>query len=304
VQLTQLRNFVAIVEAGSVRAAARQLGISQPAATKGLRGLERELDTVLVQRSSRGVVLTEAGKAFFVRARTVMGELREARQELARLGGSQSEIVRIGVATVIGPWLIPPSLTSFRGECPDCTVRILEGTQDTLLPLLRQGELDFAVCLRLDAESTRGFNARALARLRLTVVGRKGHPLRSARTLHALRGAHWILSRPQGTGGVVEQAFAAAGLDAPKSGTECDSQAIRMALLASSDALALLGTPMLAERSVAAHVQEIPLDKPLPLMTFCIYSRADARLSPAARSLATAIATQARTILRAGQHGA
>jgi LysR family transcriptional regulator of abg operon len=298
VQLTQLRTFVATVDAGSIRAAARQLGISQPAATKGLRALEQALDAALLQRNSRGVLLTEAGQAFLPRAKAVLGELREAQDELARIAGARSDSVRVGIATVIGAWLVPPALARFRVERPDTMVRILEGTQDTMLPMLREGALDFAVCLRLEPESTRGFAARPLARLRLTVVGRKGHPLRHARTLEALRDARWILSRPRGSGGVLEHALQAAGLALPASATECDSQAIKLALLANSDALALLGRPMLAEPAVAAVLQEIPLDKPFPLMTFSLYSRADVRPSPAARAFAAAIAAQARSILR------
>lgn len=298
-QLSHLRNFVALVDAGSIRAGARQLGISQPAATKGLRSLEQDLDAVLVQRSSRGVVLTEAGKAFLTRARTVLGELRAAREELARLAGAQGEAVRVGVATVIAPWLVPPALAQFRRDRPDTVVRIVEGTQDTLLPLLREGSLDFAVCLRLEPESTRGFTARPLARLRLVIGARKGHPLRHARTLEALQDAQWILSRPRGAGGVLEHAFKAAGLELPSSATECDSHAIKVALLAGSDALGLLGKPVLTERSVAALLQEIPLDKPFPLMTFSLYSRVDVQPGPASRSFAAAIAAQARLLLRA-----
>lgn len=297
-QFTQLRNFVAIVDAGSIRASARQLGLSQPAVTKALRALEQELDAALVQRSSRGVVLTAAGKAFLPRAKAVLGELRDAREELARLGGAQDESVRAGVATVIGSWLVPPVLARYRRDRPGTIVRLVEGTQETLLPLLRAGDLDFAVCLRVEPESTRGFTARSLARLRLTVVARKGHPLRQARTLDALRNAHWILSRPRGSGGILEQAFQAAGLALPPSATECDSQAIKLALLAGSDALGVMAKPMLAEPAVAALLEEIPLATPLPLMTFSLYSRADARPSPAARAFATAVASQARLILR------
>jgi LysR family transcriptional regulator, regulator of abg operon len=299
VQLSQLRNFVTTVDAGSIRAGARQLGISQPAATKGLRALEQELDAVLLHRSSRGIVLTQAGKAFLVRAKTVLGELREAREELARLGDTQIEVVRVGIATVIGPWLVPPVLAQFRQSRPDTILRIVEGTQDSLLPLLREGALDFAVCLRLEPESARGFTVRPLAKVRLTVVGRKGHPLRNARSLEAMRDAQWILSRARGSGGVLEHAFQAEGLPLPASATECDSQAIKVAIISSSDALGLLGKPMLSEPSVVALLQEIPLDKPLPFMTFGLYSRAETRLRPAARAFATAIAAQARSILRA-----
>jgi DNA-binding transcriptional LysR family regulator len=62
---------------------------------------------------------------------------------------------------------------------------------------------------------------------------------------------------------------------------------------------------MLSHPSVSALLQEIPLDRPFPLMTFSLYSRADTRLSPVARALATAIAAQARSILReqSGSHG-
>lgn len=296
--LTQLRNFIAVVDAGSIRAGARVLGISQPAATKALRALERELDAVLVQRSSRGIVLTDAGKAFLSRARTVQSEMRQAQEEIARLSGGGSETVRVGIASVVGAWLAPPAMARFRAERPDTVVRIIEGTQETLLPMLREGALDFAVCLRLEPESTRGFTVRPLARFRLTVVGRKGHPLRNARTLDALARADWIMSRPRGSGGVLEHAFRAAGLELPASATECDSHAIKVAAVAASDALALLGKPMLSEPTVAALLQEIPLDKPFPLLTCSLYTRADARPAAAARSLAAAIASQARLILR------
>ncbi len=298
-QLSQLRNFITMVDAGSIRAGARELGISQPAATKGLRALERELDAVLVQRSSRGVVLTDAGKAFLSRARTVQSEIREAKEELARLSGVGNEMVRVGVASVVGAWLIPPALSRFREERPHTVVRVVEGTQESLLPLLREGALDFAVCLRLEPESTRGFTVRPLARFRLTVVARKGHPLRQARTLEALSTARWVMSRPRGAGGVLEQAFKAAGLELPASATECDSHAIKVATLVSSDCLALLGKPMLAEPAVAALLEEIPLDRPFPLMTCSLYLRADARPGVAARGLASALAAQARLILRA-----
>jgi LysR family transcriptional regulator of abg operon len=298
-QLAQLRAFSSIVEAGSIRAGARQLGLSQPAATKGLRALEQELDAMLVQRSSKGIVLTPAGKAFLARARAMLEEMRQAREELAGLAGGTVHTVRVGVASVVGSWLIPPALAHFRADYPDTAVRVVEGTQESLLPLLREGALDFAVCLRLEPESTRGFSARPLARFRLTVVGRKGHPLRHARTLEELGQARWLMIRPRASGGVLEEAFKAAGMALPVSATECDSHGIRVAMLAGSDALGLLGKPMLSEPAVAALLQEIRLDKPFPLLTCSLYTRAEARLNAAARALASAIGSQSRLILRA-----
>jgi molybdate transport repressor ModE-like protein len=299
-QLNQLRNFIAMVDAGSIRAAARSLGISQPAATKSLRSLEQELDAVLVQRNTRGVTLTEAGKAFLAHARSVQSELQRARQELAQLAGQRSEAVALGVASVVGAWLVPPVLERYRASWPDAGVRVVEGTQETLLPLLREGAIDFAVCLRMDPESTGGFSVKPLARLRLTIVGRKGHPLRQERSLRALADAHWVMSRPRGGTGVLEHAFAAEGLPLPASAVECDSHGLKVAMLAASDSLALVSKPMLAEKSARAVLEEIPLDKPFPLMTFGLYSRADARPSAAARAFATLLAGHCRQVLRLG----
>jgi LysR family transcriptional regulator, regulator of abg operon len=297
-QLNQLRNFIAMVDAGSIRAAARALGISQPAATKSLRALEQELDAVLVQRNTRGVTLTDAGKAFLAHARSVQSELQRARQELAQLAGQRSEAVALGVASVVGAWLVPPVLERYRADWPNAGVRVVEGTQETLLPLLREGAIDFAVCLRMERESTGGFNVRPLARLRLTVVGRKGHPLRHARSLRALADAHWVMSRPRGGTGVLEHAFAAEGVPLPESAVECDSHGLKVAMLAASDSLALVSKPMLAEKSARAVLEEIPLDKPFPLMTFGLYSRAEARPSAAARAFATLLAAHCRQVLR------
>ncbi len=297
-QLNQLRNFIAMVDAGSIREAARRLGISQPAATKSLRALEQELDAVLVQRNSRGVTLTDAGKAFVGRARAVQSELRQAQRELAQLAGQRSETVSVGVASVVGAWLIPAVLARYREERPDTTLRVVEGTQETLLPLLREGALDFAVCLRMEPESTGGFNVRPLARFRLAVVGRKGHPMRHARSLGELSQAYWLMSRPRGSSAALEQAFQAEGLAIPSSAVECDSHGIKVAILAASDSLALLSKPMLSETAVRALLEEIPMDRPFPLMTFGLYSRADIRPSAAARAFAAVVSAQCRQILR------
>lgn len=297
-QLGQLKVLCAIAEAGSIRAAARKLNLSQPSVTKSLHALEQDLDVVLVHRSSQGIVLTEAGKAVLPSARGIQAEVQKAREEVDRLAGRARNSVTVGVASVIGAWLIPPVLARYGREHVNTTVRVVEGTQETLLPMLRDGTLDFAVCLRLEQETTRGFSVRPLARFRLTVVGRKGHPLRAARSLQELQSAHWIMTRSRGRGGVLEHAFHAEGLEVPPSAAECDSHSIKISTVAQSDALALVGKPMLDEPAVAALLEEIALSKPLPLLTAGVYTRTDQRLTPAARDLAAAVATECKKILR------
>ncbi len=70
-RLNGIRDLVAVVESGSIRAAARKLGVSQPAITKSVRSLETELHLQLLKRTPQGVVPTPAGRALLVRARAI-----------------------------------------------------------------------------------------------------------------------------------------------------------------------------------------------------------------------------------------
>src|SRR6266542_2729633 len=91
-RLNQIRDLIAVSEAGSLRAAAQRIGISQPAMSKSLSELEREFQAQLLTRTSRGVALTAAGRAFVARARVVQGELRKVREDLAALhGGAEGD---------------------------------------------------------------------------------------------------------------------------------------------------------------------------------------------------------------------
>ena len=75
-RLQQLREFVAVAEAGSVRSASRALGVTQPALSKSVRQLENEVNAALFLRSASGVTLTPFGNAFLLRARLISAEMQ------------------------------------------------------------------------------------------------------------------------------------------------------------------------------------------------------------------------------------
>jgi LysR family transcriptional regulator of abg operon len=290
--------LLAVVDSGSIRAAARRIGVSQPGLTKSLRLLEKALDAQLLQRGARGVTLTDAGRLFLVRARTVHTELKRAQDELAELGGRRGGSVSIRVASVIGALLMPGTLERFRIKRPDVAVRIVEGTQESLLPLLREGSLDLAACLRMESEQTPGFVVRSLAKVRLVVAGRKGHPMRHARTLAELQHAQWLMIRPRGGKGLLEHVFMDQGLAIPSSAVHCETHGIQLALLTGSNALALMARQMLDQPSATDLLEEIPLRQALPLLTMGLYSRANVPSTAVATQFAAALATTTRQMLR------
>ena len=143
-RLSRLRDFISIVEAGSIRAAARSRGVSQPTMTKSMRRLEEELRVQLVQRTRQGIVPTIAGRAFLARARAVQAELRKADEELAHLAGERGGTAAFGVSAAAA-LLVPGALVRFRRQHPGAYVRIVEGAVPALLPLVRDETLDFVL---------------------------------------------------------------------------------------------------------------------------------------------------------------
>lgn len=297
-QLHQIRNFVAVVENGSIREAARRLGVSQPALTKSLQALEDSVGAPLLSRSVRGIKLTEPGRLFLARARSVQSDLKRAQDEIAELAGASRGRVAIGIASVIGALLMPRTLVRLRERRPEVDVRVVEGTQETLLPLLREGVLDLAACLKLESEATAGFTVRPLARVRLVVAGRRNHPLRKARTLAALQQCLWIGIRPRGGSGMLEHAYRLESLEPPPARLQCDAFGIQVAMLCQSDAVALITRQMLQQPSVQTLLEEIPLTRQLPLLTMGLYRRADSQVTAAAADLMQALTSSTRELLR------
>lgn len=298
-RLTQLRHFIAAAECGSVRAAARRVGITQPAMTKSLQQLERALGARFLLRGARGVALTPAGRAFLARARVVDSELRHAHEELTALrGGTDGGAVAIG----IGPALcvaVPQAMAHFRSRFPETGVRVVEGVRTALLGPLREELLDFIVVQDPGGPREPGLKVRPLLRPELVVAGRRGHPLSHAGSLSELAGASWLVFNPPGSGGMLDVAFRAAGLPAPRARVVCESYATALALLARSDLLGLLFLQVFSEPFAARFLHRFHLAERIGAPSLAMFMRADTPLAPAAAAMAQAMTASLRALARA-----
>jgi LysR family transcriptional regulator of abg operon len=297
-RLSQLRDFVSIVEAGSIRAAARAHGVSHPAMAKSLRVLEREVGVPLIRRSTRGVVCTPAGRAFLARARAVGAELRKAQEELADLKAPGGGTVSAGFAPT-AVVLASEAIARFLDDHPQARLHIVEGSPSALLPLVRDETLDFAVTQRTRAAVGSGLKFRALYRDRMVIACRRGHSLRSARSLSELADARWLGFNAPDSGSWIEQAFAAAGVAFPPCLTMCQSFAFAFELMARSDALMPVPAPVFAGPLNRGRLVEIPLKGPVPPLVLGLCTRADAQMTPLATALARAVADVTRRMPRA-----
>jgi DNA-binding transcriptional LysR family regulator len=167
--LKQLTALVTIAETGSVTRAAELLHLVQPAVTRHIRALERELGVVLFERSRHGMRLTPAGDLLLTRARRVLSELERARAELRPDPGSLHGIVTVGLLESMTDLVAEPLVSQVATAHPGIGLRLTTGYSGHLQQWLDEGVLDLTLVYNL--RSRPGLNVRPIAREPLWVVG-------------------------------------------------------------------------------------------------------------------------------------
>jgi LysR family transcriptional regulator, regulator of abg operon len=282
-KLTALRALIAAVEEGSLRSAARRLGVSQPALTKLVRELETELATTLLARSTTGVVATAQGKVLYERACAAERELGQAVDQIRQLGGRMVGKIDIGAVPLAVMLLIPETLRTFGREFPEIRLRISEELYIAQLTRLRRGEVDVAIGPLPDGMPLGEFVVEPLMPISMVVVVRKGNPLAKARSLAELAAAPWVFTGASPDAGYARQMFESHGLPPPPAGALVNSTLGLLALVAGGDFVGLMPY-QLAMHPMASHYLDVVPTREGPLqLTLGVLVRADAALSPATR---------------------
>jgi DNA-binding transcriptional LysR family regulator len=141
----QLRVLKAVAEHGSFSAAAESLSYTQPAISQQIAALERQAGTTLVDRGSRGVTLTEAGRTLVDHAEVVLARLSAAEAELEAIRGVRGGRVRMSSFPTAGASLLPPAVALFTQRYPDVELSFIEEDPEEAVPKLRAAELELAI---------------------------------------------------------------------------------------------------------------------------------------------------------------
>jgi DNA-binding transcriptional LysR family regulator len=153
--LKHLRVLKEVSERGSFSAAAEALSYTQPAVSQQIAALEREAGAHLVDRTPRGIRLTDAGRALLVHAEAILARLGEAEAELEAITDLRRGRVRLASFPTGGATLIPVAVAAFRERHPGVEVVLDAAESRDAMEKLRHGELDLAVLLEsgFDSES-------------------------------------------------------------------------------------------------------------------------------------------------------
>lgn len=194
--LSQLRTFLVVADAGSVRIAAESLLVSQPAVSAAIASLERELGVELVARHGRTLRLTGAGKAFADHVRSGLGLLDQGSRRARSIDDPARGTVRLVAVATAAERVLLPVVARFREQYPEAGVTIQVGNRTTVWETLRHHEADLVVAGRPPVAVPANTLARGANRLVLI-----GSPATTPRThgADAVRDAAretWLLREP------------------------------------------------------------------------------------------------------------
>ena len=145
--MQQLRCFCAALELGSFTAAAEALRVSQPAVAEQVRKLEHTLGADLFVRAGRGVVATEAGRAFAEHATRSLRAVEDATDSVGELTALRSGTVAVGIFGEPSAWRVDELVAGFLRRHPDASVRFVGPNSSAIVERVRRGELEAGVVL-------------------------------------------------------------------------------------------------------------------------------------------------------------
>lgn len=300
--LRNLRLVEAITREGSLSGAGAALGLTQSAVTKALQDAEETCGLALFDRTNRGVTPTVYGEALASHARVVLAQLRHAGQELADLRDGSGGRVVIGTLVSAAVSLLPEAIARVQADRPGLTITLIEGTNDTLMPLLRAGELDLVVGRLPEFRERDGIAQEVLGQDQARIVCAPDHPASRLTkiTLADLTGYRWILPRVETTmRRQIDAAFRDAGLGPPQKGVESVSVLANRALILRFGYLSIWPQDLALAEAASGAVAILPIDLPQTQRPVGISTRAQARLSPATEHVLTCLRHSARAEITA-----
>ena len=302
-ELRQLRYFVRVLELGSISRAALDLELVQSALSQQISRLESELSTRLLQRTSKGVVATEAGMAFFREAQLTLRHADQAVRaaQLSRLTGA----VSLGLASTTAAVLGLPLIRAMRERYPDVRLHMVEGMSGHLTSMLNSRQLDLTILF--DTQAARRWSVLPLVEEKLFLIQAKSGKTEAAKPAIRTRMADLKdipLILPTGTHGLrsaLDAAFVRAKFK-PQLAAEIDSLAMTMAAVEAGLGstvqpwAALAGLPDATKRFTWAEIADTQVRR-----VNAICSLSDDELSPAALAARVVLADCARELVTTKQ---
>lgn len=257
--------FVAVIRNASLSQAAESLGLTQSAITRRVQSLEESLGVELLDRNTKPLKPTAAGRRVFEQCLRVMREV-DGLRELVASDSAPSGVLRLGVPQSIGEVVLLEALRRLAGEYPELRAQVSSGWGSHLLARLENAELDAAVVLFPPSKVfPDDFGATPLGRVELCVVASKDCDVRARRLLDCYQHG-WVLN-PDGCGfrAGLQRALADQGLGLQLN-LETFGSELQLGLVAEGRGLGLVPAPALARSRYRDQLRVLELEDFQPLI--------------------------------------
>ena len=197
-RLKDLHTLQTVAEVGSMAKASERLALSQPAISKAVSDMEHILGAPLLDRSSRGVELTECGRLLVERSRVVFDEITQGVSDIERLSDPTRGNVKIGTTEPVAG-VVAEIISRLAKKYPYLTYDVMISDLDTLIRELRQRARDVVVTRWAPPPVADDLAVQTLFKSSLAVMAAQGHPLLSRKnlSLDSLMDERWTLSPPE-----------------------------------------------------------------------------------------------------------
>ena len=191
--LRQLKVFVTVARARSFRRAGEIIGLSQSAVSHSVKELEHKTGVRLLDRTTREVVLTEAGQQLAGRLERLLDELNSTLRDAGRVGQQLTGTVRVAASQTISAHLIPQCIAASGRQYPDIDFVLHDRPQQWVLESIRQGEVDFGIVI--DPGAVSDLACEAVLSEPFFLLCREDHPFAAMASVpwQALQGSRLVL---------------------------------------------------------------------------------------------------------------
>ncbi len=178
VELRHLRYFVAVAEMENLsRAATQRLHVAQPSLSRQIRDLEKQIGVPLLDRSPKGVRLTDAGRAFLDEARAILKYTDEAVLKARAIGGKREAELQVGDFPLVAARMMPRLLRDYQRAMPNVHVQLHDWPEEKQIAAVRDGQLQLAIIIPpLTGDWRRQLRFEELMTLRVGLAVSSSHP--------------------------------------------------------------------------------------------------------------------------------
>lgn len=268
----QLLYLVRAIENGNISQTAQELNVSQPAVSKGIKKLEEEVQSQLIERHGKGVKPTPTGDALCRHAKTILSQISRASNEIESIKDNRPATLSIGCTPSLVDAALPDVVSEFSKLWPNCSLKLRQALYPELLTALKNNELDAVIALDFHSYTEPDIDFDILGQSQISFVVNKTHPLAkmdkiSTKQLSATR---WVVLNSKDAISFFHGIFSSKGLTPFQPAVLSQSMNIIKSLVVSTDLVGFLPKRMVNHELESGVLVELQTDMPVREMNIVL----------------------------------